>query len=78
MPVNVSEEPDRIKYILQSSGTKLAFVKREYYEKIEMIAHELEIDFIIHGNDELEPSAGIKIYEEELTKQSPVLELDDS
>jgi long-chain acyl-CoA synthetase len=53
-------------------------VKREYYEKIEMIAHELEIDFIIHGNDELEPSAGIKIYEEELTKQSPVLELDDS
>ncbi|HMT10767.1 MAG TPA: class I adenylate-forming enzyme family protein, partial [Ignavibacteria bacterium] len=78
VPVNVSEEPDRIKYILQSSGTKLAFVKREYYEKIEMIAHELEIDFIIHGNDELEPSAGIKIYEEELTKQSPVLELDDS
>ena len=78
VPVNVSEEPDRIKYILQSSGTKLAFVKREYYEKIEKIAHELEIDFIIHGNDELEPAAGIKIYEEELTKQSPVLELDDS
>ena len=78
VPVNVSEEPDRIKYILQSSGTKLAFVKREYYEKIEKIAHELEIDFIIHGNDELEPAAGIKIFEDEIKKQSAELEPDDS
>ncbi len=78
VPVNVSEEPDRIKYILQSSGTKLAFVKREYYEKIEKIAHELEIDFVIHGNDELEPAAGIKIFEDEIKKQSAELEPDDS
>jgi len=78
VPVNVSEEPDRIKYILQSSGTKLAFVKREYYEKIEKIAHELEIDFIIHGNDELQPAAGIKIFEDEIKKQSAELEPDDS
>lgn len=78
VPVNVSEEPDRIKYILQSSGTKLAFVKREFYEKIEKIAHELEIDFIIHGNDELEPAAGVKVFEEELTKQPEVLEPDES
>jgi len=78
VPVNVSEEPDRIKYILQSSGTKLAFVKREYYEKIEKIAHELEIDFVIHGNDELQPAAGIKIFEDEIKKQSAELEPDDS
>lgn len=78
VPVNVSEEPDRIKYILQSSGTKLAFVKREFYEKNEKIAHELEIDFIIHGNDELEPAAGVKVFEEELTKQPEVLEPDES
>lgn len=78
VPVNVSEEPDRIKYILQSSGTKLAFVKREYYEKIEKIAHELEIDFIIHGNGELQPAAGIMIFEDEIKKQSAELEPDDS
>ncbi|MBE2216814.1 MAG: acyl--CoA ligase [Ignavibacteria bacterium] len=78
VPVNVSEEPDRIKYILQSSGTKLALVKREYYEKIEKIAHELAIDFIIHGNDGLEPAEGIKIFEDEIAKQSVVLEPDES
>ncbi|RPI17783.1 MAG: long-chain fatty acid--CoA ligase [Ignavibacteriae bacterium] len=34
VPINVNEEPERIKYILSSSGTKLAFVHNDYLEKI--------------------------------------------
>jgi acyl-CoA synthetase (AMP-forming)/AMP-acid ligase II len=34
VPINVNEEPERVKYILESSRTKLAFVKHEYLNKI--------------------------------------------
>ena len=41
VPINVNEEPDRIKYILESSNTKLAFVNMIYIEKILRIIDEL-------------------------------------
>jgi acyl-CoA synthetase (AMP-forming)/AMP-acid ligase II len=34
VPINVNEEPDRIKYILSSSGTMLAFVHHQYMDKM--------------------------------------------
>ena len=43
VPINVNEEPDRIKYILESSGTKLAFVNSIYLEKILEIQKSLPV-----------------------------------
>jgi long-chain acyl-CoA synthetase len=43
VPINVNEEPDRIKYILQSSKTKLAFVKEEYYSSVNETVRELSL-----------------------------------
>lgn len=51
VPINVNEEPDRIKYILSSSGAKLAFVHHQYIDKIISYKDELpELKKIfIHG-----------------------------
>src|SRR4030095_7445803 len=50
IPINVNEEPDRIKYILQNSNTKLAFVHQQYFEKTKAVAMELGFKIIIHGS----------------------------
>lgn len=52
VPINVNEEPDRIKYILSSSGTKLAFVHHQYIDKILSYKDELPelTKIFIHGN----------------------------
>lgn len=48
VPINVSEEPGQIKYILSSSETKLAFVHNDYLEKILSVKNELpELNKII-------------------------------
>ncbi|HEY3251987.1 MAG TPA: class I adenylate-forming enzyme family protein [Ignavibacteria bacterium] len=55
VPINVNEEPDRIKYILQSSNTKLAFVHNQYVEKTKDVAKELGFKIIVHGDVEKIP-----------------------
>jgi long-chain acyl-CoA synthetase len=75
VPINVNEEPDRIKYILESSHTKLAFVKHEYLEKFLPTLGELAINkILVHGvmDAGFVPPAGALIYEDELDKQSDV------
>lgn len=42
VPINVNEEPERIKYILSSSETKLAFVHSDYLEKIYSYKDDLQ------------------------------------
>ena len=37
VPINVGEDDDRVSYILANSGARLAFVRREYVERIEAI-----------------------------------------
>lgn len=74
VPINVNEEPDRIKYILESSKTKLAFVKEEYLGKI--TAHKDELKslkhIVIHSaageNNEFD------IFENEIEKYSNIFE----
>lgn len=74
VPVNVNEEPERIKYILESSNTRLAFVKVEYLKKIEQIKNDLpELKkLFVHGVGTKWDSlpAGMEIYEDELEKES--------
>ncbi|MBZ0204277.1 MAG: acyl--CoA ligase [Ignavibacteria bacterium] len=76
VPINVNEEPDRIKYILESSHTKLAFVKQEYLNRIKETAVELSIQIIIHG---IEHSKEDEIsFETEIEKHSDKSVPDDS
>lgn len=42
VPINVSEDEDRIKYILSFSNSKLAFVRKPYLSKIQNIIPELK------------------------------------
>ncbi len=48
VPINVNEETDRIKYILESSKTKLAFVHGNYFEKISSLGLN-DIQLVKHG-----------------------------
>jgi acyl-CoA synthetase (AMP-forming)/AMP-acid ligase II len=64
VPVNVNEEPDRIKYIFQSSNTKLVFINDKYYNKFEQVIKELSIIPILHGS-------GNAAFETEVQKNSP-------
>jgi long-chain acyl-CoA synthetase len=52
VPINVNEEPERIKYILSSSGTKLAFVHHQYTDKILSYKSELSelTKIFVHGS----------------------------
>lgn len=51
VPINVSEEPERIKYILESSHTKFAFVHANYLEKINSLKPE-KMQIIQHGKNQ--------------------------
>lgn len=70
VPINVSEEPDRIEYILKSSHTKLAFIKNEYYNKFSEVLNRLNIQIIVHSADLGNTEPAISIYENELKDQS--------
>ena len=78
VPVNVNEEPERIRYILKSSHTKLAFVKEEYYQRISEIADELGLQIIIHGAETNGTGEKFPIFEKEIEKQSSVFEPEES
>jgi acyl-CoA synthetase (AMP-forming)/AMP-acid ligase II len=68
VPMNVNEEPDRIKYILESSHTKLAFVKQEYYERFNKIVTELNLQVIIHGVEGNISAGNLPVFENEIEK----------
>lgn len=75
VPVNVNEEPDRIKYILKSSHTKLAFIKQEYFERFQDTVTELKLQVIIHGIEGYNNSEGNhQVFENEIEKQSAIFE----
>lgn len=70
VPVNVSEETERIKYILQSSNTKLAFIKYEYLNKITSLKLP-DLKYIyVHGDDRKQNFSGYQSYEETIEKES--------
>ncbi|MEO8513524.1 MAG: class I adenylate-forming enzyme family protein [Ignavibacteria bacterium] len=71
VPMNVNEEPERIKYILSSSLTKLAFIKQEYYERFKETVQELNLEVIIHGIEINNVESGLKPLSGE-TGQRPV------
>ncbi len=84
VPINVNEEPDRIKYILESSNTKLAFVNMIYIEKVLRIIDELPLLKKIFAYEPIEagykPSSDISIvkYEEAVEKESNKFEPDEN
>jgi long-chain acyl-CoA synthetase len=77
VPINVNEEPERIKYILESSRTKFAFVKHEFLDKILAYKNDLQElrKVTVHGVSGEEPQ-GIDIFEKEIEKHSPKFEPD--
>lgn len=79
VPININEEQERIKYILESSRTKLAFVKHEYLSRIVSYADTLSNlnKIIVHGVKHGESTAGFDVYEHLLEIQSSSFEPDD-
>jgi non-ribosomal peptide synthetase component E (peptide arylation enzyme) len=43
VPINVGETPQRIQYILENAGVKLAFVRDEYLPMIQSLNYEMKI-----------------------------------
>ena len=78
VPMNVNEEPERIKYILGSSHTKLAFVKEEYYERFAETVKELNLQVIIHGAEGNNSKGKLPVFENEIEKQTAIFEPDKS
>lgn len=78
VPINVSEEPDRIEYILKSSHTKLAFIKNEYYPKFSEVLKRLAIQTVGHSVEPGKRESGISVYEDELKTLSNLFEPDES
>lgn len=78
VPINVSEEPERIEYILKSSLTKLAFIKYDQYSKFAEVLSKLDINTIVHSVDSESAVSGICIFEDELNSQSNEFSPDDS
>ncbi len=81
VPVNVNEEPERIKYILDSSKARLAFVKEEYLDRIKNITNELSINVIVHGKENSGSSVHTETFgefEKEISGQSVKFVPDDS
>jgi len=78
VPINVNEEPDRIKYILENSHTKLAFVKDEYYEKNSVILNDLKIKVILHGLNGNKADGNLIVYENEIESYKPEFKTDDN
>lgn len=70
VPVNVSEEPERIEYILKSSHTKLAFINGQYYDKFKEVLSKLSIQSIVHSGYTPNSERGICNFENELKSQS--------
>lgn len=79
VPINVNEEAERIKYILKSSNTRLAFVNYDYLDKICALRDELSNleKIFVYGldNHRTESSAIEKlytalVYEDEMEKYS--------
>jgi acyl-CoA synthetase (AMP-forming)/AMP-acid ligase II len=68
VPVNVGEDDRRIRYVLENSGTKLAFVRDQYLPRIQEIAPGLPLRIIQTGRktDPSLPHAGT-----EISKQPP-------
>jgi acyl-CoA synthetase (AMP-forming)/AMP-acid ligase II len=79
VPINVNEESERIKYILKSSGSKLAFVNSPYLEKILEIQKNLpELKKIFVYGDTDVTKENVLSLEESLQNQSSEFEPDDS
>src|SRR5688572_16541720 len=58
VPINVNEEPERIKYILESSKTKLAFVNHDCFKKFDGVIKELSIIPVVHAVSEPDIAEG--------------------
>lgn len=78
VPLNVSEEPDRIEYILKSSNTKLAFINNVYYGKFSEVLKKLEIKPVIYSDTDFSVPAGCIDYNAEINDCSAVFEPDGS
>jgi acyl-CoA synthetase (AMP-forming)/AMP-acid ligase II len=70
VPINVSEEPERIEYILKNSHTKLAFVKHEYFQKFSEVLEKLNIQSVLHSVETGDTPGGACIFEAEIENQS--------
>ncbi|HJY63325.1 MAG TPA: class I adenylate-forming enzyme family protein [Ignavibacteria bacterium] len=70
VPLNVNEEPERIKYILKSSVTKLAFVNHEYYDMMLMVMGNMKLNLILHDvKNKTKFIEGIPVFEDEISRQ---------
>lgn len=78
VPVNISEEPDRIEYILKSSKTKLAFIYGHYFNKFKDVLSKLLILPIVHSYEISNAEPGICNFESELELQNDLFIPEDS
>lgn len=78
VPVNISEEPDRIEYILTSSHTKLAFINNQYYEKFSEVLHKLSIKPVVYCESDTEIPLDCIDYNTEIKAQPHAFEPEET
>jgi acyl-CoA synthetase (AMP-forming)/AMP-acid ligase II len=74
VPVSLSEDDNRIKYILENSGVKLVFLRKEYTERVIPIIEKTgTITTLLCGEPPLEKERDSKLwFEEELLKSKSI------
>jgi len=76
VPINVNEEKDRIKYILENSGTKLVFVNQDYFELISSVTEKKSLKIILHDvKNKNKIIKGFPVFENEILQQDTEFEV---
>lgn len=85
VPVSLSEDDNRISYILENSGAKLAFVRKDYIERMLPIIESIpQISVVlVTGDSHPNPLPGrergtISWYDEELAKANSIFRSDEA
>jgi long-chain acyl-CoA synthetase len=80
VPVSVSEDDERIKYILANSGAKLVFVRKDYLDRLLPIIDSIPSITItmICGESESDLSPKYKWFDEELSNAGSIFQSDEA
>ncbi|MEI8135173.1 MAG: class I adenylate-forming enzyme family protein [bacterium] len=78
VPVSVSEDDHRIKYILENSGAKLVFLRKDYRDRVTPILSELATTPTVIVCGEPESSESVLWFDDELAKAGSIFASNDA
>lgn len=78
VPISISEDDNRIKYILENSGAKLVFVRKDYLERVQPLINSVATVKTMLVTGDPDERANILWYDDELTKAGSIFRSDEA